>query len=48
MEKMVVEFGFGITCFFCLLMFGIGSQFVWGVLAGLAITGFGWRFWDEN
>lgn len=47
MEKLVVEFGFGIICFFFLLMLVIGSQFIWGALAGLAIIGFGWLFWEE-
>ena len=47
MEKLVVEFGLGIVCFFFLCMLVIGSQFLWGVLAGLLIMGFGWFFWDE-
>jgi hypothetical protein len=47
MEKLVVKFGLGIACFFFICMFVIGSQFLWGVLAGLLILGFGWFFWDE-
>ena len=47
MEKLVVEFGLGIVCFFFLCMIVIGSQFLWGVLAGLLVMGFGWFFWDE-
>lgn len=47
MEKLVVEFGFAVTCFFFLCMFVIGSQFIWGILAGLMILGIGWRFWGE-
>jgi len=47
MEKALVGFGFGLVCFFFLCMFVIGSQFVWGIIAGLIITGFGWMFWDE-
>lgn len=47
MEKLVMEFGFGLMCFFFLCMFVIGSQFIWGVLAGALILGFGWLFWEE-
>ena len=47
MEKMVIEFGFGLVCFFFLLMFVIGSQFIWGALIGLAIILFGWIFWED-
>lgn len=47
MEEMVVKFGFGLACFFFLLMFVIGSQFIWGALVGLAITFFGMFFWEE-
>ena len=46
MEKLVVGFGFGLTCFFFLCMLVIGSQFIWGALVGLGITGFGWQFLD--
>lgn len=46
MEKLVVGFGFGLTCFFFLCMLVIGSQFIWGALVGLIITGFGWQFLD--
>ena len=48
MERIIVKFGFGVFCFFLMCMFAIGSQFIWGVLAGLAILGFGWYFWDEQ
>lgn len=47
MEKMVVEFGFGILCFFAICMFVINSHFIWGALVGLMITFFGLFFWDE-
>lgn len=47
MEKLVVKFGFGMVCFFFFLMLTVGSQFTWGVLIGLAITLFGWFFWEE-
>ena len=47
MEKIVIEIGFGLTCLFFMLMFCIGTQFVWGTLVGIAITAFGWFFWDE-
>lgn len=47
MEKLVIEFGFGLICFFFLCMFVIGSQFIWEVLAGTLILGFGWLFWEE-
>ena len=47
MEKLVVEFGLGIVCFFCTLMFVINSHFIWGVLVGLVITMFGLFFMDE-
>ena len=46
MEKLVVGFGFGLTCFFFLCMLVVGSQFIWGTLVGLGITGFGWQFLD--
>ena len=47
MEKALVEIGFGITfvCFMGMVL--IGSDFLWGTLIGLAITGFGWFFWEE-
>lgn len=47
MEKLMVEFGFGMVCFFFLLMLVIGSQFVWGAIVGLVITMFGWMFWEN-
>lgn len=47
MEKLVMEFGLVLTCFFFMLMFVIGSQFIWGALLGLAITLFGWMFWED-
>lgn len=47
MEKLVVEFGFSLVCFFFLCMLVIGSQYFIGVLVGLAITFLGWFFWDE-
>ena len=47
MERVLVGFGFALVCFFFLCMLVIGSQFVWGVVTGLIITGFGWMFWDE-
>lgn len=47
MEKLVIEFGFGLACFFFLCMFVIGSQFIWGAIVGLIICGFGWLFWDD-
>lgn len=47
MEQVLVKLGFGLFCFFFLCMLVIGSQFLWGVLAGLAIMGFGWYFWEE-
>ena len=46
-KKLVMEFGFGLICFFFLCMFVIGSQFIWGVLVGALILGFGWLFWEE-
>ena len=47
MEKLVAEFGFGLTCFFFLLMFVIGSHFIWGAVVGITITLFGLFFMDE-
>lgn len=47
MEKLVMEFGLVLTCFFFMLMFVIGSQFIWGALLGLAIVLFGWMFWED-
>jgi len=47
MEKLVVEFGLGIICFFFTCMLVISSQFIWGVLVGLIITLFGLFFMDE-
>ena len=47
MEKMMIEFGFGLACFFFLLMFVIGSQFIWGAVVGIAITLFGLFFWED-
>ena len=47
MEKVLMGFGFALTCFFFLCMFVIGSQFVWGIAVGLLITSLGWFFWDE-
>lgn len=47
MEKLVVEFGFALMCFFFICMLVIGSQFIWGALVGLMITCFGLFFLDE-
>ena len=47
MEKMVVKFGFGLVCFFFLLMLCVGSQFFWGAVVGIAITLFG-LFFEED
>ena len=47
MEKIVMMTGFGIMylCFLCMIC--IGSQFLAGVLVGMAITAFGYYFFDE-
>ena len=47
MEEMMVKVGFGITCFFFMCMFLVGSEFFWGALVGLVITGVGWMFWRD-
>lgn len=47
MEKLVVEFGFGIFCFFAICMLVVNSYFIWGALVGLMITCFGLFFLDE-
>ena len=47
MEKVIDGFGFGITCFFFLCMLVIGSQFIWGAVAGVGITALGLLFWEE-
>ena len=47
MEKMVMMMGFTIMCFCFLCMMCIGSQFLIGVLACMAITLFGYYFLDE-
>ena len=47
MEKLVVGFGFGLTCFFFLCMLIIGSQFIWGAIVGMVLMLVGWFFWDE-
>lgn len=47
MEKLIVGFGFSLVCFFFLCMFVIGSQFIWGAIAGMILMFAGWFFWDE-
>lgn len=47
MEKMVMEFGFGIACLFFFLAFALTSSFLWGIPVGLAIMAFGALFWEE-
>lgn len=37
MEKKVIELGFALCYFFFLCMLVIGSQFVWGVIAGMVL-----------
>ena len=46
MEKVVVGFGFGITCFFFLCMLVIGPQFIWGAGVGILMVLLGWPFWE--
>lgn len=47
MEEMMVKVGFGITCFFFMCMLLVGTEFFWGAIVGLVITGFGWMFWRD-
>ena len=44
MEDLVIKIGFGLCYFFCLCMFVIGSQFMWGVVVGLCVVLFGAYF----
>jgi hypothetical protein len=47
MEKVIVEIGFGIVCFFFMLALCVSVSCAWGCLVGLGILGLGWMFWDE-
>ena len=47
MEEFVVKFGFGLVCLFFLFALCIDLQFIWGAFIGVALTLFGWYFWEE-
>ena len=47
MEKIVLMVGFGIVCVSFFLCMCVGTQFAWGVVAGLIPTGIGWFFSKE-
>lgn len=47
MERLIVKIGLALIWFFLTCMFVIGSQYIWGVLVGFIVVGFGWFFWDD-
>ena len=44
MEKILMGLGFGIVCVSFFLSMGIGTQFLWGCVAGLLPLGIGWHY----